>query len=69
MERFTLVGVDGNAYSLMGYTAICLRRAGLADKIDQMWAEATAKDYNNLVCVCAGYVEMANDAIDQKGGF
>ena len=60
MSRFTLVGVDGNAFCIMGYTANALKRAGLRDKISEMHERATAGDYNNLICVCDEYVEMAN---------
>lgn len=63
MARFTLVGVDGNAYSVMGYTARCLKRAGLHDKVDEMYAKATSGDYSNLICVCDEYVDMANEKL------
>ena len=34
---YTLVGVDGNAYSIMGYTAQAMRRNGFTkEEIDQM---------------------------------
>ncbi|MBR5948189.1 MAG: hypothetical protein IKZ82_06020 [Clostridia bacterium] len=62
-ERFTLVGVDGNAFAIMGYTSRVLKRAGLRDKVDEMHARATSGDYNNLIAVCDEYVEMANKAI------
>ena len=60
---FSLVGVDGNAFSVMGYTAKALRRAGLGDKVDEMHEQATSGDYNNLLCVCMKYLDMANEAL------
>lgn len=63
MSRFTLVGVDGNAFCVMGYTANALREAGLKDQIKKMQSEAMSGDYNNLICVCADYVEKANEAM------
>lgn len=63
MKRFTLVGVDGNAFSIMGYTANALRKAGLKDKADEMYDRATSGDYYNLIAVCDEYVEMANEAL------
>ena len=63
MSRFTLVGVDGNAFSIMGYTARALKRAGLSDKVDQMYKEAKSGDYYNLIAVCDGYIDMANEAL------
>ncbi len=63
MQKFTLVGVDGNAFCVMGYTANALKQAKLKDKVDAMYKEATSGDYNNLICVCLKYVEMANEAL------
>ena len=67
MKRFDLVGVDGNAFSVMGYTAKALRTAGLSDKVKTMNKEATSGDYNNLLCVCVGYVDMANEKLENDG--
>lgn len=64
MARFSLVGVDGNAYAVMGYTARALKKAGLADKVPQMYEEAKSGDYYNLLSVCGDYIEMANDELD-----
>lgn len=61
-EKYTLVGVDGNAFSVMGYTANALKREGLKDLIQQMRDEAMSSDYNNLLVVCMRYVDMANKA-------
>jgi hypothetical protein len=63
MSRFTLVGVDGNAFSVMGYTDRALRKAGLQDKVDKMYEEAESGDYYNLLAVCNRYVRMANEAL------
>ena len=60
---FSLVGVDGNAYSVMGYTSTALKQAGLGDKSDEMIKEAKSGDYNNLLCVCMRYIDMANEAL------
>lgn len=61
--KYTLVGVDGNAYSIMGYTARALKQAGLRDKVDEMYKEATSGSYSNLIAVCDKYVQMANEAV------
>ena len=63
MSRFTLVGVDGNAFSVMGYTQRCLKQAGLEDKIHEMRIKAMSGDYSNCICTCLEYVEMANKAL------
>jgi len=63
MGAFTLVGCDGNAFSVMGYTAHALRQAGLRDKQDEMRKRAMSGDYDNLLCVCMEYIDMANKAL------
>ena len=65
-EKYCLVGVDGNAFSLMGYTARALKNEGLGNLVDEMHRRATSGDYNNLICVCDEYITMAN-AKAEKG--
>ena len=59
---YSLVGVDGNAYSIMGYTANALKRSGLRDKVDEMREKAMSGDYYNLIAICDEYIDMANEA-------
>ncbi|MDO4527690.1 MAG: hypothetical protein Q4C03_02755 [bacterium] len=63
MKAFTLVGVDGNAFAVMGYTARALRRANLDDKVNEMYEKAQSGDYSHLIAVCQEYIEMANEAM------
>lgn len=63
MTRFTLVGVNGNAFAIMEYTARALKTAGLGDKVKEMQEKAMSGDYDNLIATCDDYVEMANDAL------
>lgn len=67
MAKYSLVGVDGNAFSVMGYTGKALKREGLGNLVDQMREEATSGDYNNLLAVCCSYVDKANDAAYANG--
>lgn len=60
MAKYSLVGVDGNAYALMAYTSQALKHEGLYDLVDPMYKEATSGDYSNLICVCYKYLESAN---------
>ena len=62
--KYSLIGVDGNAFAVMGYTARALKREGLRDKVDPMYKEATSGDYSNLLCVCMEYIDMANKAAE-----
>ena len=67
MAKYSLVGVDGNAYAVMGYTARALRNEGLGNKVKEMQDKAMSGDYSNLLVVCCEYVEMANDAAKANG--
>lgn len=62
MSAYTLVGVDGNAYAIMGYTSKAMKRAGFTkEEVDQMYKEATSGDYSNLICVCDEYIDKVNE--------
>lgn len=61
-EKYSLVGVDGNAYAVMGYTAKAMRREGFSqEEIKEMHEKAMSDDYNNLLMVCMEYVDKANE--------
>lgn len=65
MKPYSLVGVDGNAYAVMGYTQRAMRHAGYSkDEIHQMIEEAESSDYNNLLCVCMEYIDKVNEKLD-----
>ena len=65
--KYSLVGVDGNAYAIMGYTAKALRMEGLGDLKDEMYKEATSGDYNHLIVVCMEYIDKANEKAVENG--
>lgn len=61
---YSLVGVDGNAFALMGYTARAMRRAGFSQgEIHAMYDEAQSGDYNNLICVCDRWIDKVNEKL------
>lgn len=61
---YSLIGVDGNAFSIMGYTATAMKNTGFTkDEISQMYSEAMSSDYNNLLVVCGNYIDMVNDRL------
>ena len=71
-DKYSLVGQDGNAYALMGYTARCMKECGLRNEVSEMHEKATSGDYNNLICVCDEYIqrcnEIARNSIDESCG-
>ena len=54
-----LVGEDGNAFSIMGRVKKALRRAGADQEyIDRYLNAATSGDYDHLLVVSMGYVDV-----------
>lgn len=50
VEKYTLVGVDGNAFCIMGYVSSALKREKCSrDKIDEYIKEATSGNYDHLI--------------------
>ena len=64
MKAFTLVGVDGNAYSVMGYVQNAMRTAKMsqADR-DAYLKDAMSDDYNHLLCVSIEMIEKVNEKL------
>jgi len=64
MRAYTLVGVNGNAFSIMAYTARAMRAAKFSkEEIDRMHTEAKSGDYYNLIAVCDGYIDAVNERL------
>lgn len=66
--KYSLVGVDGNAFSIMGYTANALKKVGLGELVPEMQKRAMNGDYSHLICVCDEYIDMANKMIGEEDG-
>lgn len=58
--EYSLIGVDGNAFVVMGYTSRALRKSGHGDLVDEMRSKAMSGDYDNLLAVCQEYIDIAN---------
>lgn len=64
MKAYTLVGVDGNAYAIMGYVRIAMRRAGMSrEDIDAYTKDATSSDYNHLLVVSSEMIDKVNEIL------
>jgi len=58
---YNLVGVDGNAFSLMGYTSRAMKdQKFTADEIKVVMDDAMSSDYNNLICVLDKAIQKCN---------
>lgn len=54
----TLLGVDGNAYAILGYTERQLKRASWPkEDIKQVMDAASSGDYNNVIATCMSVLE------------
>ena len=64
MKAYTLVGVDGNAYAIMGYVRIAMRRAGMSrEDIDAYTKDATSSDYYHLLVVSCEIIDKVNEIL------
>lgn len=61
-EKYTLVGVDGNAFSIMGYVRNAMKREHCTkEEIDAYSKDAMSSDYNHLLCVSEEMCEKLNN--------
>ena len=68
MKPYDLVGVDGNAFSVMGYVSNAMRCSGFSTKErDEYLADAQSSDYNHLLSVSVQMVEKVNEKLRQEG--
>ena len=65
MSRYTLVGVNGNSFIIMNYTAKALRATGHRDLEEKMFTEAQEDDYPHLLGVCQRYLDIANEGLPE----
>lgn len=67
MEKYCLVGVDGNAIDVMGYVSLAMQETGFTkDEINSYRKEAMSGDYNNLLCVSMEYIDKCNQRAEKK---
>lgn len=66
MEKYDLVGVDGNAFSVMGYVRNALKEQGLRNLIEEYSDKAMSSDYNHLLQVSMEYLEKANEVAEEE---
>ena len=61
-EKYTLEGVDGNAYSVMAYVKEAMRECGKSKKeIDGYLKDAMSSDYNHLLFVSGVMLDELNE--------
>lgn len=64
MKAYTLVGVGGNAYSIMGYVRSAMKRAQMTSQdIDAYTKDAKSSDYNHLLVVSCEMIDKVNEVL------
>ena len=64
MKAYTLIGINGNAYSIMGYVRNAMDDAKMTnDDIDAYVKDATSSDYNHLVAVSCEMIDRVNEIL------
>lgn len=61
-QKYNLVGINGNAFSIMGYVTKAMRKEGkLEEEINAYREEAMSSDYNNLLCESMDIIDELNN--------
>lgn len=64
MKAYTLVGVDGNAFSIMGYVRSAMKSAQMTSQdIDAYTKDAKSSDYNHLLVVSCEMIDKVNEVL------
>ncbi len=60
-KKYNLVGVDGNAFAVMGYVRNAMRAEGFSRKeIEDYTKDAMSSDYSHLISVSCDMVDECN---------
>lgn len=63
-QKYNLVGIDGNAYSVIGYVIQAMKRERFSkSEIDDYRADARSGDYNHLLSVSAEMIDKCNNKL------
>ena len=64
MEKYCLVGVDGNAFAIMAYVVNAMHECGKsADEALAYQKAAMSGDYNNLLCESMKVINRLNELV------
>lgn len=60
--NYSLIGIDGNAYSIMGYVSRAMKDTGhTKEEVDAYLKDAMSSDYSHLVRVSNNMIEKINN--------
>lgn len=64
MKKFSLIGVNGNAFCVMGYVVNAMEKAGFSrSDIIEYQRIATVGDYSTLIAKSAHIIEKCNEKL------
>ena len=62
--KYSLVGVDGNAYSIMAYVQSAMKDVGFSkEDIDAYLDDAMSSDYTHLLGVSVKMIHLCNEKV------
>ena len=65
--KYNLVGIDGNAFSVIGYVAKSMGREGYpAAEIKKYQEDAMSSDYDHLLSVSVAMIDQLNAKYDEE---
>jgi hypothetical protein len=67
MKHFELVGIDGNAFNVMGYVKRAMKETGYSyDEISAYQQKCMSNDYDHLLSESIGIIENCNRRLDEQ---
>ena len=64
-KEYSLIGIDGNAFSIMGYVQGAMKEVNPKEiEMQKYRSDAMSSDYNNLLRVSQITIEKCNDALN-----
>lgn len=69
MEKYTLVGVDGNAFCVLGYVSQAMKDCGYStQEVNDYIDDATSSNYSHLLSVSYKQIAECNQHCSKDGG-
>lgn len=63
--KYNLVGIDGNAFSVMGYVINAMKECNFSkEERDSYFKNATSSDYSHLLFVSIKAIDKCNEVAD-----
>lgn len=61
MQKFSLIGIDGNAFNIIGYVCDAIRKCKMTNEKKSAYKkDAMSSDYNHLLAVSCDMIDECN---------